>query len=189
MRRALLALALQAPASLALAQAADQEPGARMGGHFNLGGLGAGGADLGGTFLYRVAEKVWIDTRAHATFGGGGEDCYLARDLSTTCDPSTLSGDAITVYVGPRLFLGPIGEWTPHLGGGAGLGYAVLPDDDLGGLVVPLWLGGGARRELRPGLWLGGELVLSGGPAYFGRGQGWGPFVALSAFASLDFGL
>jgi hypothetical protein len=185
---ALLALALQAPA-WAAPPASDQEIGGRLGLALNLGGLGTGGAGLGGVFLYRVAEAVWIDSRAQVTAGGGGKDCYLARDRSVTCDPATVSGAAITLLVGPRVFLAPVRDLTPHLGGGAGVSYAVLAADDLAGIALPLWVSGGARRELRPGLWLGGELLVTGGPAHFTRGQGWGPFVAISAFATLDFGL
>ena len=197
---AALALALQAVTGTALAElppalqpsaeeASDEEIGARLGLALNLASLGTGGAALGGVFLYRVAGTVWIDSRVHVVAGGGGKDCYLARDESITCDPAIVSGASITLLAGPRLFLPRVGAFTPHLGGGAGLGYGVLADDDLAGIHIPLWLGGGARRELRPGLWLGAELVVSGGPAHFSRGQGWVPQVAVSACATLDFGL
>jgi hypothetical protein len=188
MRRALALVAL-APALAAAERPADLEMGARLGARLNLGGLGNGGAQIGGAFLYRLSEWVWFDTQAHVSVGGSAKHCYLGRDRDVVCDPSLASGAGVLLLGGPRWFLPPVGNLTPHAGAGLGLGYASFTADDLAGVALPAWIGGGARARVAPGVSVGGELVVTGGPARFSRDQRWGPFLSLSILGSVDFGL
>lgn len=180
---------LVVPALAAAEPPAEQEVGARLGARLNLGGLGNGGVQLGGAFLYRLTERVWFDTQVGVSIGGKTRDCYLARSLDVTCDPSLASGAGVMVSGGPRWFFDEIAGLTPHVGGGLAVGYVSHSADDLTGIAFPVWLSGGARAPLRDGLSLGGELVFAAGPAHLSRDQGWTPVVSLSLVGTIDFEL
>jgi hypothetical protein len=194
---ALLVAALLLP-RLALADdqapppVAKQEVGARLGLQLDLGDYGAGGARVGGVWIYQLSEHWWFDSGADAVFGGSGGECFLSRDPGGTrvCDRGAVDGFAFDVTLGVRYaFAAPASGFVPYLHGGLGGGLASLGTDGVSGLRLSFWAGAGLRRRVTDTVAIVGEAQLQLGPALLSDDVGTRAFLEGALVFGVDFAL
>lgn len=166
--------------------AGNQELGAELGLALG-GGVTPGGLQLGGRYLYRLADVDWFDGAVGFTFGGGQASCFRDRDDSLVCDHGALDGIAVDVSAGIRRYFAGRNKFHPYLHGGVAARVLTYGDDDLLGFAVPLWVGGGVRAEVSEGVSVGGGAMLLAGPAWLDRGLGLEPQVSLAISAGVEF--
>ena len=163
-----------------------QQLGVRLG----VGGGGRvtpGGLYLGGVYLYRLTKADWFETGVSFSFGGGGTTCFRDRDAELICDQGRLAGFSGEASAGVRRMLLGKGKLTPYLRAGVSFRFVNFGDDELKGVAVPVWAGGGVRAEVTPGVSVVGDASLHVGPAWMGRGLGLEPQASFIVVFGAEF--
>ena len=168
--------------------ASTQELGARLG----LAGGGRvtpGGLYVAGVYLYRLAEADWFETGVAFSFGGGDPGCFRDRDNATVCDQGLMSGFSGEVSAGLRRYFLGQGTLTPYARAGVSFRVVSFGDDDLKGVALPLWIGGGVRAKVAPRVHVMGDASLHAGPAVMGKRLGLEPQIAIMVVGGVEFEL
>lgn len=158
-------------------------------------GLAVGGRDtpgglrITGHYLYQLSDTDWFDGAAAFTFGGGDAACFRDRDDEVVCDHGIADGAGAELQIGVRRMFAAQGAFRPFARAALGIGYVRFSDDDIGGIAVPLHLGGGLRARVSPEVAVVaiGELVA--GIGRFGSGLGAEPQLGLAITAGAEFRL
>lgn len=165
-----------------------QEIGARLG--LDVGGrVSPGGAQLSGNYLYRLTDSDWLDQGVGFTFGGQGAACFRDRDDDVICDHGILDGFAAEVFVGLRRYLPGKDEFSPYVRGGVALRGVFYSADEVSGIALPLWAGGGIRARVAKSVAVVADATLRTGIAFFNRGLGLEPQASLLVTAGVEFEL
>lgn len=183
------AAAEETAALAAAAPAADMEIGPRVGLKLGFGGVTPGGLRAGGMILYRLSEGVWFDGEVAFSFGGGGAECYMTREADDplACEHVLADGFGAQVAAGVRWFTAPRGRFRPYARLGLALAVATFGDDDVAGLALAPWLGGGLRVRMAERVTLGVEAAAQAGAGLYDRELGLEPYLALVAQVGVDF--
>lgn len=194
-RQLILALVLAAPAH---AESIDTAPGADEIGDQGVGatlGLASGGRvtpgglRITGHYLYQLSATDWFDGIAAFTIGGGDPGCFRDREGDTVCDHGATDGAGFEIAAGVRRMFASQGTFRPFARAAIGVGYVRYSDDDLGGFVIPLHLGGGVRAKVSDLIAIVGLADLAIGFGRFGRGLGTEPQLGLAVSAGVEFRL
>lgn len=176
------------PAKVAPADMSDQAIGAGLGAA--LGGRDTpGGLRVEGHYLYQLSDADWFDGTAAFTFGGGAAECFYDRSDTYTCDHGVAQGDGFEVIASVRHFLTGRDIYWPFLNGGIGLGYARYGSDGVGGLQIPLHLGGGLRVSISEEIAIVAQLEVEVGIGVFGHGIGLEPQLGGDLTVGVEFRL
>lgn len=165
-----------------------QEIGAVLG--LELGGrVTPGGLHVGGRYLYRLSERDWLESGVGFSFGGGGAECFRDRDDRVLCDHGVVSGFGAEVSAGIRRTFAAQGQFVPYAHAGVGLRLVSFSADDLSGLGVPFFVGGGVRAQVHERVAVIGGAALRLGPGFFGRDLGAEPQLSLAITGGAEFRL
>jgi hypothetical protein len=204
MRRALVLAALAAPAGAARAETEPPAPestaaseaesfaGAELSGAIGaeLGGrVTPGGLHLAGAFLYQLSDQDWFDGGLAFTFGSGQEACFRDRGGDTVCDHGVVDGFGAEAAAGVRRYFPGQAAFTPYARAALALRWVRYGGDGVGGLAIPLELGGGVRAPVTDRIWLAGGAEVRLGPAWFNRDLGSEPHIGLAVHAAAEFRL
>jgi hypothetical protein len=148
-----------------------------------------GGFQIGGTYIYRVAEQDWFDTGAAFTFGGGSAACFRDREDDVLCDHGITKGFAAELSAGFRRVLDADEKFAPYFRVGLAVRLASFADDELRGVAFPLVAGGGLRSQVAPRIAVAGGAMVRAGIGVFGRDMGVEPQLSLAIHAGVEFGL
>jgi hypothetical protein len=150
-----------------------------------------GGLQVEGAWLYRLSDLDWFEAGVGFRYGGSSPACFRDRTDAIVCDHPAIHGAAADVRAGIRRYFASHarGQFLPHAEAGITLRVARYGDDDLTGLAVPLWLGGGVRAVVTEGISVGGLARLEVGAGRFNRGLGLEPQVALIVLGGVDFAI
>jgi hypothetical protein len=169
-------------------QVTTQEIGARLG--MEAGGrVTPGGATVQGTYLYRFTDDDWLEQIVGFTFGGQSASCFRDRQDDVICDHGIFSGFGAEVGVAIRRYLAGQGKFAPFLRAGVALRGSFFSADELNGLSLPLWLGGGVRAKVAPRIAVGADAALKTGFGVYGRGLGLEPHASFSITGGIEFAL
>jgi hypothetical protein len=165
-------------------QAIGASIGAATGGRSTPGGL-----RITGHYLYQLTDEDWFDGTASFTFGGGDAMCFRDRMDEFSCDHGLADGNAAEIAANVRRFLGGQGDFWPFLRAGVGISLVRFGDDDVTGLALPFYFGGGLRVSVAPNIAIiaHGELELGFGG--FSHDLGFEPQLGLSVAAGAEFKL
>lgn len=198
MHRTALIRALAAAAVLALAPAAraeepvdpagTQELGARLG--VEAGGrVTPGGAQLAGSYLYRLSDVDWFEGGIGFTYGGGGAECFRERDDTLVCDHGLVDGFGGELSAGVRRFFAGQERFSPYARAALGARLVVFNGDDVKGFAVPLIVGGGVRAQVADKVSVVGGADLRAGPGWYSRDLGVEPHISLVVHGGVEFRL
>jgi hypothetical protein len=191
-------LGMQVPAARADESAAEpaeaqvpasvQEIGVRTG--IAAGGrVTPGGLYLGGVYLYQLSDRDWFDGGLAFTFGSGAAACFRDREDRFLCDHGLVHGFSGEASAGVRRWMRSQGRFVPYVRAGISLGVAVFNRDEVRGLTLPAWIGGGIRARVSDGVYVAGGAMLKAGVGWFNKELGLEPLAALLMTAGVDFGL
>ncbi len=165
---------------------AHQELGARLG----LAGGGRvtpGGLYVGGAYLYRLTDSDWFEGGVAFSFGGGDRTCFRDRANAMVCDQGSLSGFGGEVSAGVRRYFLGKGNLTPYARAGISLRFVNFGSDDLKGVGLPLWIGGGVRARVANGVHVVGDASLHAGPSVMGKRLGFEPQLSIVVLGGVEF--
>lgn len=166
----------------------EQEIGARLG--IEAGGrVSPGGFHLGGAYLYRLADKDWLESGVSFTFGGSDAACFRDRDGDFLCDHGLLSGFAAEVSAGVRRFFRGRQGFVPFAGAGIAARLVSFTGDGVGGLALPLYATGGVRARVAERVAVLGGATVRGGVGFYDSNLGLEPHLTLAIHAGVEFGL
>src|SRR4051812_38008511 len=163
-------------------QAIGASIGAATGGRVTPGGL-----RIAGHYLYQLNEHDWFDGTAAFTFGGGGAECFRDRMDVFLCDHGLADGNAVEIDANVRRFLGGQGDFWPFLRAGIGIAYVRFGDDEVSGLALPFYFGGGIRVSVAPNVAIIAHGQLELGLGGFNHDLGFEPQLGLSIGAGAEF--
>ena len=148
-----------------------------------------GGLLVTGNYMYRLNGFDWFESEAEFVYGGGGRGCAGEPAETLQCDHGLATGTAMAFTVGLRRFLKAQGRFDPYFRLGLSLRRISFAADELRGIAFPIVFGGGVRTKVHPttSVVVGG--VVQFGPAWFNRGLGVEPQVALLLVGGAEFGL
>ena len=149
----------------------------------------AGGARLGGHYLYQLSDTDWFDGTASFTFGGGGAACFRDRMNAFVCEHGIADGRAVEIAATVRRYFNAQGDFRPFARAGIGIGITNFGDDSVTGLAIPLHLGGGVRANVADAVAIVGQADLAIGFGVFGKSLGLEPQLGLAVTAGAEFKL
>lgn len=165
-------------------QAIGASVGAATGGRTTPGGL-----RITGHYLYQLAEQDWFDGTAAFTFGGGDAACFRDRMNEFLCDHGLADGNAVEIAANVRRFVGGEGDFWPFLRAGVGVQLVRFGDDDVTGVALPLYFGGGLRVSVAPNIAIVAHGQLELGFGGFNHDLGLEPQLGLNVAAGAEFKL
>lgn len=148
-----------------------------------------GGLQISGRHLYRLAERDWLDSGVAFTFGSADAACFRDRDGELLCDHGFFEGAAGEVHVGVRRYFRSSGEFTPFARAGVAARVFSFSEDDVRGLALPAFLGGGVRAEVAERVVVVGGASLRAGILFADRDLGLEPHISLSIHGGVEFAL
>jgi hypothetical protein len=165
-------------------QAIGASIGAATGGRTTPGGL-----RVMGHYLYQLNEQDWFDGTAAFTFGGGDAACFRDRMDDFLCDHGLADGNAVEIGANVRRFIGGQGEFWPFLRAGVGVQLVRFGDDDVTGISLPFYFGGGLRVSVAPNIAIVAHGQLELGFGGFNHDLGFEPQLGLNVAAGAEFKL
>lgn len=166
----------------------SQEIGVLLGAAIG-GDVSPGGIAVDGRYLYRMSDLDWFEVGASFALGSGAAECFRDRESELQCEHGLVDGFAAEASAGLRRYFTGQQQFRPYARAGVGLRLISFADDELRGLAVPVYAGGGIRVDVANRVLVVAEANVRGGPALMGRGLGLEPNFGLSIGAGVEFTL
>ena len=163
-----------------------QEIGARLG--LEAGGrVTPGGLHVEGAYLYRFTDIDWLEQVVGFTFGGQSAECFRDRSDEVVCDHGILNGFSAELGLAVRRYFPGQGVFSPFARAGLAVRGVFYSADDLRGIAVPIWLGGGVRATVTKGISVTADASLKTGFGILNRGLGLEPNASFAITAGAEF--
>lgn len=153
------------------------------------GRVSPGGLRVGGSYLYRLNERDWVDAGVGFTFGSGGAACFRDRDDDFLCDHGVASGFAGEVIAAIRRQLAARDNFEPFVRVGVALRLIGFGADDVVGFGIPVLGSAGIRARVHPTLSIVATADLRVGWAFFNQDLGGEPNVSAAIGVGVEFDL
>lgn len=149
-----------------------------------------GGAHIAGRYSYRLGDRDWFELGVGFTYGDNEIGCGRDSDSNQmSCDHNSIGGFSGEIGAGLRRYFLGRQSFTPYLRGGLSARVVSYKEDDVKGVAIPFWLGGGVRAPVAPGVFVGADAVLSVGAGIFNKNLGTEPQAAMTVMGSVEFSI
>ena len=158
--------------------------GAEAGAEFTPGGL-----YIGGSHLYQLTDRDWLESVVGATYGNGGEGCFRNRLGTTDCSFGATSGFGFEIGARIRRHFSPAFDFQPFVAVGLHVRALAFGRDAVRGIAFPATGTLGLRYPLQDGMHAVMQSTLRLGVGAYNRDLGWKPHASLGASVGLEFSL
>ena len=166
----------------------DQELGISIGGEAGAG-FTPGGVYIGGSHLYQLTDRDWLESVVGVTYGNGGQGCFRNRLGTTDCDFGATSGFSFEIGARIRREFTSYKDFVPYVSAGLHFRALGFGRDGVRGVAFPISGAVGVRYPVRDGVHATVQTLLRAGAGAYNRDIGWKPHASIGASAGLEFSL